>query len=368
MKKRNVLKWVLLVSVGLFIGAYVVNSQLSSSTVKDLAASDHYRDGRFHNTVPRENPGFLQILGIIKDLAFQQRVDTEPSESLPIQVVTRAQLDGLSNEELYLIKLGHSSMLLKVYGEYWLIDPVFSKRASPFSFSGPARFHPVPITVAELPPIERVLISHNHYDHLDRAAIQELAPKTQQFLVPLGNAGDLQKWGVDQTKIISFDWWQELKTDNALLAFTPTQHFSSRSLSDRNMTLWGSWVIKTEEQSLYFSSDSGYFDGFKKIGEKYGPFDLTMIETGAYNTRWPDVHMMPEESVQAHLDLQGVTMLPIHNSTFNLSTHAWYDPLERVSLAAKKQQVHLTTPIVGEVFTAKQAAISNLWWKTLMGK
>ena len=253
-------------------------------------------------------------------------------------------------------------MLLKVYGDYWLIDPVFSDRASPFSFVGPQRFQSTPISLQDLPPIAKVLISHNHYDHLDKGAITALASKVEQFLVPQGVEGDLQKWGVDCAKIVNFAWWQELQTDKALLAFTPTQHFSGRGLSDSNQTLWGSWVIKTAEESLYFSGDSGYFDGFKAIGEKYGPFDLTMLENGAYNVDWADIHMLPEEAVQAHIDLRGVTMLPVHNSTFDLSSHPWYEPLERVTAEAAKQQVKLITPLVGEVFTAKQVVVGEQWW------
>lgn len=209
--------------------------------------------------------------------------------------------------------------------------------------------------------IDKVIISHNHYDHLDKASIQQLISKTKQFFVPLGMDTDLEHWGVNKEKLKSFDWWQEHQTENALIAFTPARHYSGRGFKDRNLTLWGSWVIKTKSETIYFSGDSGYFEGFKQIGEKYGPFDLTMIETGAYNVDWPAIHMFPVESVQAHLDLNGKTMLPIHNSTFDLSIHPWYEPLERVSVEAQKHQVTLTTPIVGEVFTAKQA-IQNAWW------
>ena len=196
--------------------------------------------------------------------------------------------------------------------------------------------------------------------------ITALASKTEQFLLPHGVEGDVEKWGVERKKIMTFGWWQDLQTDKALLAFTPTQHFSGRGLNDGNKTLWGSWVIKAPDASLYFSGDSGYFDGFKSIGEKYGPFDLTMIETGAYNADWADMHMLPEESVQAHIDLRGVVMLPVHNSTFDLAFHPWYEPLERVSAEAEKQRVQLLTPLVGEVFTAKSSKVSEddnkHWW------
>jgi len=356
------LSWILLLSIFLFISGYIVNGFVGATVSEPIEASENYRDGKFYNAEPRDRPGFGKMMGIMKRWFTEEKTDPEPTKPLPLLSVTPTQLDVLSKDELHLVKLGHSSMLLKVYGDYWLIDPVFSERASPFSFIGPKRFQPTPIKLADLPPIAKVLISHNHYDHLDKAAISALASKTKQFLVPQGVEGDLQKWGVDQAKIITFSWWQELKTDKALLAFTPTQHFSGRGLSDGNKTLWGSWVIKTAKDSLYFSGDSGYFDGFKAIGEKYGPFDLTMIENGAYNVDWADIHMLPEEAVQAHIDLRGVAMLPVHNSTFDLSFHPWYEPLERVSAEAKKQRVKLITPLVGEVFTAKQSDIGAQWW------
>ena len=356
-------KWMLLLILGIVAQGCAITTDLASSIPKPLPASDHYRDGTFHNAASREAPGFTKMMGVLKRYIVEERIDTAPVKPLPVKPVTRAQLDALDNKQLHMIKLGHSSVLMKVYGKYWLIDPVFSERASPFSFMGPKRFHPTPITIDELPEIDKVLISHNHYDHLDKAAIEQLANKTKQFLVPLGVEGDLQRWGVNREKVRSFDWWQEYKSDGVLFAFTPTQHFSGRSLNDRDKTLWGSWVIKTTEESLYFSGDSGYFDGFKTIGEKYGPFDVTFIENGAYNKDWGDIHMYPKESVLAHIALNGKTMIPIHNSTFDLSFHSWYDPLERVYAEAQKQQVKLSTPIVGEIFTAKGPAIEKQWWK-----
>ena len=184
--------------------------------------------------------------------------------------------------------------------------------------------------------------------------------------MPLGVDKNLVEWGVSVENIQTFDWWQSTLDTHARLTFTPTQHFSGRGLGDANETLWGSWVIETEKGKLFFSGDSGYFSGFKTIGEKFGPFDLTFIETGAYNEDWPDVHMTPEQSVAAHKDLRGKIMMPIHNGTFNLAFHAWYEPLERVSEAAQRQGVELTTPIVGEVITLGEPMPNNAWWKEVM--
>ncbi len=360
---KKMIKWLFIVVLVLLLLTWVVDRQLAAHVIQPLAPSAQYRDGQFHNLKPREAPGLGTMMGVLKRYLTEQRIDTAPSQPLPMKQLTVAQLDALSHDELHLVKLGHSSMLLKVVGEYWLIDPVFSERASPFTFMGPERFQPTPIALEALPPIQRVLISHNHYDHLDQAAIEHLATITAQFFVPIGVEGDLQQWGVDPAKIKSFDWWQEDRHDEVLVAFTPAQHFSGRGLSDRNATLWGGWVIKTSNSSLFYSGDSGYFDGFKTIGQQYGPFDLTLIETGAYNTDWADIHLLPEESVQAHIDLGGVTLLPVHNGTFDLAFHPWYEPLVRISAAAAQQQVPVTTPLVGEIFTAKQSPINNLWWQ-----
>ena len=365
MKKIKLLTWTLALGVSVFAGACAVNKSLEATVSQPIENSANYRDGKFHNEAPREQPGFAKMMEILKRWVFEEKVDAEPNKPLPLITLSRAQLDALSNDEMHLVKLGHSSFLIKAQGEYWLIDPVFSDRASPFSFMGPKRFQPTPISIAELPPIDKVLISHNHYDHLDKAAIKQLVAKTKQFLVPMGIEGDLQKWGVDPARVQRFNWWQELKTDSAQFVFTPSQHFSGRGLGDGNRTLWGSWVIKSADSSVYFSGDSGYFGGFKQIGEKYGPFDLTLIETGAYNKDWPDIHMFPEESVQAHIDLRGKTMLPIHNSTFDLSFHPWYEPLKRVSAEAEKRQVQLTTPLVGEVFTVDDLN-DEAWWEAFL--
>ncbi|WP_049632254.1 MBL fold metallo-hydrolase [Cellvibrio sp. pealriver] len=343
---------------------------MASVNPESLTQASQFKEGRFHNTHESPQPGLLKTLEITKRFFFERGVNKTPLHTVPVEQVTRAQLDALSNTDVHFIKLGHSSILLKIYGEYWLLDPVFAQRASPFRFLGPKRFHQAPIALDELPPISKVLISHNHYDHLDKAAVKKLAAKTQQFLVPLGVESDLEKWGIAAEKIVRFDWWQELPTPNALVAFTPTQHFSGRGLSDRNSTLWGSWVIKTEGAAIFFSGDSGYFDGFKQIGNRYGPFDITFIETGAYDNDWADIHMTPEESVQAHIDLKGHVMVPVHNGTFDLAFHSWYDPLERVNSAAIATNSRLFTPVFGQVisFAALQERVqANVkWWRKLM--
>ncbi|RJF37247.1 hydrolase [Pseudoalteromonas gelatinilytica] len=356
------LKWLAIATLCIVIGVFIMNNQLAAEGVSDNSHSAQLSDGKFHNSAEVERPSFKKTLGIFKRFITEKKIDAEPKGELPMHSVSHAQLERLSNDTVHFVKLGHSSILAKVYGEYWLFDPVFSERASPFSFMGPKRFQPTPISIAELPNIAKVFISHNHYDHLDKAAIKQLVDKTDSFYVPLGVENDLKKWGVDEQKVHSFDWWQEQNMANSQIVFTPTQHFSGRGLTDGNKTLWGSWAIKVNDKRFYFSGDSGYFAGFKEIGHRYGPFDITFIETGAYDKDWADIHMTPEQSVQAHLDLQGDVMVPVHNGTFDLAFHAWYDPLKRVAKKAGQEQVSLSTPLVGEVFKIQDTAIDKAWW------
>ncbi|WP_448551722.1 MBL fold metallo-hydrolase [Thalassotalea montiporae] len=302
-----------------------------------------------------------------------------PSVALP---VTKFSFDDvLAAPDNTGVKLGHSSLLLKVNGQVILVDPVFSERASPVQWAGPKRFHESPIDLADIPYVDIVLISHNHYDHLDKGSIAQLKDKTEQFITTLKVGDQLVKWGVDASKIVELDWWQSITAKGIEFVAAPTQHFSGRSLFDRDQSLWASFVIRTPETNVFFSGDSGYFSGFKEIGEKYGPFDLTFVETGAYNEAWQGVHMIPEESLQTHLDLKGKVMMPIHNATFDLALHDWDEPLERITKLAEENNVELSTPVFGEFFaliyskanatdsdtdSATDNAISSeRWWRSL---
>ncbi|UUQ63525.1 MBL fold metallo-hydrolase [Pseudomonas fuscovaginae UPB0736] len=316
--------------------------------------------GAFRNLAPTPHGGLGKTLGIFWRMTFQKPRNTRPVGSVPVQALSREQL--LAAADFSVFRLGHSTLLLKLHGKFWLTDPVFSERASPVQWAGPKRFHQPPISLEELPPIEAVILSHNHYDHLDRKAVLALAAKTQHFLAPLGVGDLLVKWGVAPQKVQQLDWWEETSVDGIRFAATPSQHFSGRTLFDNNQTLWASWVIIAGDVRIFFSGDSGYFDGFKQIGEHYGPFDLTLMETGAYNVDWPHVHMQPEQSLQAHLDLQGRWLLPIHNGTFDLSFHAWYEPFERIMALAWERNVSITTPAIGEAFNLMQPHRGRAWW------
>lgn len=325
--------------------------------------SPQYSGGRFHNPKPREPNGAWKMVQILWRMATQTPPTTVPVQPIPVRPLTRAELLAAPDQSLW--RLGHSTMLLKLDGAFWLTDPVFSERASPFSFMGPKRFHAPPLTIAELPPIKGVLLSHDHFDHLDQAAIEQLAPKVEHFVAPLGVGDRLIGWGVPAAKVRQLDWWQGTAVDGVQLWATPAQHFSGRGLTDGNSTLWASWVIMAGGARIFFSGDTGYFDGFKAIGERFGPFDLTLIETGAYDAQWPDVHMQPEESLRAHQDVRGHHLMPIHNGTFDLALHPWTEPFERITALAAHAGVPLMAPVMGERVDIRAPALSAHWWRAV---
>jgi L-ascorbate metabolism protein UlaG (beta-lactamase superfamily) len=329
-----------------------------------LSAASAQHDGeRFRNVKPRPVEGFGKTLGIMWNMLFKKPSGTVPAGALPVDTLTRAQLDAAPDRSLY--RLGHSTLLLKLRGEFWLTDPVFAERASPFRRVGPKRFHAPPIALHDLPPLRGVILSHDHYDHLDRDTVLALAATTGVFLTPLGVGDRLIEWGIDATKVRQFDWWQGVEIDGLQFTATPAQHFSGRSLFDGNSTLWASWVIVDDDLRVFFSGDTGYFDGFKAIGERLGPFDVTLVETGAYDAQWPYVHMQPEDTVQAHIDLQGRCLVPIHNGTFDLAMHRWHEPFERVIGLAAARGITLSTPRMGERLDLTAPHRGERWWRNV---
>ena len=290
---------------------------------------------------------------------------TTPVDPIPVRKLDRATLDALDMSANHIVRLGHSSHLLKLRGKYWLIDPMFGDRASPVSFAGPKRFHLPPLALTDLPPIEGLILSHDHYDHLDLATIEYLNGRVQRYFVPLGVGARLQDMGVTAQRIEEFDWWQGSSHAGVQLTAVPAQHFSGRTLTDRNRTLWAGWAIESGCQRIYYSGDTGYFAGFKQIGDRFGGFDLSLMENGAYDSYWPSVHLSPEETVQAFKDVRGGTLYLVHNSTFNLAFHTWRDPLDRVAALAEAQALPLATPEIGEVLTIGQPRTNVLWWKGL---
>ncbi|WP_027084722.1 MBL fold metallo-hydrolase [Cohnella panacarvi] len=327
-----------------------------------LESSVNRHGGKFVYPLPTPMnmpPGtMLKVMGEM----IKGSPNRKPRGAVPMNRLGPRQLKDRQTQAIW---FGHSAFLLKLGGLTLLLDPMFGKAPSPFPFIGGKRYGgKLPFDIDELPEIDAVILSHDHYDHLDYGSIRKLRGKVKQFIVPLGVGAHLVRWGIARDRIVEADWWDELAYEGLKLACAPARHFSGRSVNDRYATLWCSWVIESEEARIYFSGDSGYGPHFKQIGEKYGPFDLTLMECGQYDTRWHLIHMLPEETVQAHQDVGGKLMLPIHWGAFTLALHDWTDPIERVLKAAAASGVTVTTPRIGQsVPIGSSNYPSDKWWK-----
>lgn len=334
--------------------------------MKKVEKSKQYNNGKFLNYENNPGFGFVKMLPVMWNFLFLSN-NRKPDNKLPMQKVDFSQIKNAKPDELKVTWIGHSSQIINIDGKIILTDPIYDERTA---FMGPSRYNgDVPLTLEEIPEIDLVVISHNHYDHFNSMTIEEIHTKVKHFIVPLMVGAQLEDIGVPREKITELDWWDEITLfDNFLIAFTPTQHFSGRGLFDRDETLWGSYVIKGPKHKIYFSGDSGYFEGFKQIGDKYGPFDYTFMECGAYNKKWHYVHMMPEETVQAHIDLKGRILQPMHWGTFDLALHSWYDPMKRVAKAADSLGIKLSTPIIGETITIDENLTTERWWEEVLAE
>jgi len=281
-----------------------------------------------------------------------------PDKKLPQEKPDWDRWSTLS--DLSYIWLGHSTILLKMNGLNIIFDPVFVN-AAPIPFVIP-RFQPPVVRLNELPPIDIVVISHDHYDHLSREAIRFFSTTDTTFYVPLGVSSYLLGWGVNSEAITELDWWDEVDDRDILFACTPAQHFSGRLGPNGNQTLWASWVIRSKDQAIFFSGDSGYDIHFAQIGEKYGPFDVTFMENGQYNDMWPMTHLFPKETVQAHRDLNGGKLQPIHWGMFSLSTHSWNEPIQQMLQFAEEQGQSVLVPKIGSIVAPKKTVILEEWW------
>jgi L-ascorbate metabolism protein UlaG (beta-lactamase superfamily) len=262
--------------------------------------------------------------------------------------------------------IGHASVYVEIDGLRLLLDPVFAERVSPIAI-GPKRFHAPPIALADLPKIDAVLISHDHYDHLDMETVQRLATAGTRFFVPLGIGAHLERWGVPAAQIEEMEWWQRKTLGSVEFVCTPTRHYSGRGLGDRSATLWSSWSVLGPRHRFFYSGDTGYGTHFQDIGARLGPFDLAFVKIGAYGPgpSWIDIHMPPEQSVQAHQDVRARRMFPVHWSTFNLAYHDWDEPIRRTVAEARRAGVELVTPRLGEWVDADHEFASTPWWEAV---
>lgn len=331
-----------------------------------MHASPQWWDGRFHNlsrsaVLARGVPPSEQASP--RDAV--RRLVTERGLRAPaVPIPVRGDAVSLPADGVQFSWLGHASILLSLGGERILFDPVWSDRCSPSAHVGPRRLHAVPFPLASMPSVAAVVISHDHYDHLDMATIQSLAAlqPSCRFVVPLGIGAHLRQWGVQESRIVDLDWGESVSVGSVSLTAVSSQHFSGRGLR-RNPTLWASWVARAPTGSAYFSGDTGYFDGFTELASQHGPFDAAFMAIGMYDPAWRPMHLDPEEAVQATLDLGSPLAVPIHWCTFALAPHAWSDPPERFVAAAGAAGVDYVIPEVGEVVDAAAPGSGSAWWR-----
>ena len=261
--------------------------------------------------------------------------------------------------------LGHSSLLFEIDGARILVDPVWAQRASPLPFAGPKRFHAPPVPLSALPALDAVIISHDHYDHLDRAAIRVLARRDVPFITSLGVGAHLEAWGVPPERIIELDWWEstELPASGVVITAAPSQHFSGRTLLDRNATAWSSFHLRGPKHSVYHGADSGLTPEYAEIGQRFGTFDLVLLEIGASHPAWSDIHLGPANALEARRLLGSGVLMPVHWGTFNLAMHAWDEPIETLVSLAGAHDVSLLTPRLGDAVEPARVDGVTPWWR-----
>ncbi len=339
--------------------------QSKDASKTKIEQSPNYKDGKFQNLGNvKMDMSFGKFRSMMKAM-FNPDKNSSPDSPVDYVPISAHNLkDYKGNTRLFW--LGHSTFFIQINGKNVLIDPVFGQSPSPIALFGPKRFNPdLPIQPEDLPMIDVVLISHDHYDHLDYKSITKLKDKSQRFIVPLGVKAHLLSWGIEDSRIEELDWWEEALEGEIKFTSTPAQHFSGRGkwFNDRETTLWCSYVIETADEKIFFSGDSGYGDHFKTIGEKFGSFDFAMIECGQYNKLWEEIHMLPEQSVQAGMDVNAKVIMPIHWGVFKLAMHSWTDPVERFTATAEKEQMSYMVPQIGaEILISNPALLSNKWW------
>ncbi len=323
-------------------------------------ASPQFRDGQFQNPQPLENDNWKMLKGL-----FGASPHGSPEVAPPTVSGGHARLQELPESGLRVTWLGHSTLLIEIDGVRVLTDPVWSERISPVPWVGPQRWYPPPIALHELPHVDAVVISHDHYDHLDYPTIVAMKDWDTTFVVPLGVGAHLTYWGVPPERIQDLDWWDRTTVAGLDIVCTPARHASGRTPFDNHTTLWASYALVGPRHRAYFSGDTGLFPALREIGERLGPFDLTMIEAGAYGDAWPDWHLGPEQAVKAHEMVRGRVLMPVHWGLFNLAYHGWTEPVERVLVAADRAGVSVVIPKPGQSIEPAAPPPVERWWPEL---
>lgn len=329
--------------------------------IERYAQSPNWRDGKFQNLQQTSMSISFQDLPKLLYKQFFEKEDREPRQQIPIVPFDRADFSARS-DSAKMIWYGHSAVLMRLNQQTLLIDPMLGPNASPIAPFATRRFsdHTLDL-IDQFPTIDLLLLTHDHYDHLDLDSIKKLIPKVSKYFVALGVARHLISWGVDAHKITEFDWWDQQEYEGISVHFTPSRHFSGRGLTDRAKSLWGGWVFKTENESIYWSGDGGYGDHFRQVGDLLGPFDFGMMECGQYNANWHQIHMYPEEAVRAAIDAGVKNAMAVHWGGFALAQHSWKEPMTGFVNAAADHKLAIATPRIGEQFSYQKLP-STPWW------
>ena len=368
-----VIALVVLVLMIYFRLAQRIGGDPAGERLQRIRALTNYREGKLHNLVPTNMNMPLTTMAKVMWTFARGAEGREPEQVIPTVPFDRAAWERVPDDAFALAWFGHSSLLIKLDGVTFLTDPVFGERASTFTFAGPKRFaYTEHMRVEHLPKVDVVLLSHDHYDHLCHETMLELVASKSAwrngpgFIAALGVGAHLEKWGVAPEAITELEWWQSVEAGSVKLTFAPGRHFSGRSMTNRFSTLWGSFVLQGKNKRIYFGADSGASPTFEEVGARFGPFDLALLECGAYSEYWPDIHMFHEQTAKAAVDVRAKVLMPIHWGKFALGLHVWKEPIERVTKKAGELGLPLLTPRIGRIVTSTDAKASERWWEDLL--
>jgi len=357
-------KWIKIVSLLIIIVvffAFIKGEMHTDSDIRRFMKSDRYIENKFVNSIETNSGSIKDIFKIVKDYRLSSGVEKVPLRDIPVR---RPVIDeSVSKSDSYkIIWFGHSGFILEMYGVRLLVDAVFSERASMLSFVGPKRFHKPPLSLKELPHIDAVIFSHDHYDHLDRKVVTHYADKDVKFIMPLGVGSHLKKWGVSDEKITELDYHDRVNIGDLEIVAGPARHFSGRGLLDRNKTLWCSFMFFGKGEQVFYSGDTGYTESYKILRERYGAFDVCLIQIGAYNKHWEDIHLYPSDAIAMSKMLDSKYTIPLHWATFNLAMHSWTEPIDEFVKYSDKEGLTICTPLIGEVIDSTNIDDTISWW------
>lgn len=345
-------------SCGAKLGMATLGGRVDGARREKITDCDHFNGKRFVN--PIETPAAAPSLDLAKQYLFD-KAERVPKDDFPIVRPEAGSLAPGRGEPLRITWLGHSTVLIEIDGKLVLTDPVLGPRASPVSWLGPKRFHPAPVEVEQLPPLDLILVSHDHYDHLDFPTISRLAHRETPWVTSLGVGAHLESWGVDPQRITELDWWESLDLSGLRVTATPSRHFAGRGPGSASETFWSSWALQGPKHSVWFSGDTGPWDeGFAEIGERFGGFDLSMIEIGAWHPAWGTIHLGPENALRVHELVRAKTLMPVHWGTFNLALHAWDQPIAHMLALVEQAGTQLLSPMMGQT-VHREAGVAEYW-------